>query len=264
MLMARNAIRILGVVLLFLGVLILLQPAALADDVQIALTQPPGGNVAYGVYLSPYRGTITPMGGTPGNPVDLICDDFFDNTYMYESWTANVYNGSSSNLSGTRMATVSGLQQSDLDTHYEEVGWLITQLNLHLQADQAAISFAIWDIFGSTAPNVGTADPKTVQQYLTDQGAAAFFADSTTPGGVMYWVNEAGAKYSSFNLSNLIIYSPDTTSGCGEVTCPAQEFVTVNTPETSVTAFLAFDLLALFGVVSLVRRRALWNAGGHH
>src|SRR5579862_563376 len=44
-----------------------------------------GANLA-GVYTSPYAGTVTPGGPT----IPVICDDFIDDSYVPETWTAYV------------------------------------------------------------------------------------------------------------------------------------------------------------------------------
>jgi len=280
--MAKKSIKILEVALLLLGVVIVVQPAALAD-VSMTLTAPTASSTDYlfGIYLSPYTATIN--NGVSSVSMSVVCDDFADETFMSESWNATVYNGSSSDLSGTQMASRSGLasptptDQSTLDMDYEEIGWLVTQLSAaNSLLEQAAISYAIWDIF----------EPGPVKTWLTvnygtvtqdNVTGGKFYADGVDTNGVTYWVTHAGlaAAAGDFNLSNLTIYSPDTTTStsldanvngtpcsssntaCSDT--PPQEFVT--TPEASAPIMLAFDLLALFGVVSLVRRRVLRNAG---
>ncbi len=259
--MTGKSIRILTVTLAFLGVLFVLQPAALADPatVSMTLTEPQSGSVnADGIYLSPYAATIN---GVPNQPV--ICDDFFDNSYMSEQWTATVYN-ESTGFSGTRMAQVSGLTGTPLNTDYEEIGWLALQLYSPANSSyQAAISFAIWDIFGSNAPvaGTGTADSETVANWVG--AGSSFFSDSnaTDKNTVMGWVNLAEANASSYDLSILTVYSPVSGSAsCGGGNCsttPPQEFVSVQTPETSSLANLAVDLLLLAGAVFVIRRRRL-------
>lgn len=249
MLMIRKSIWILGVALLFVGALIVLQPAAMAEDLSMVLAAPPPGNYMYDVYLSPYYAYIG--GATTETPI--ICDDFEDETYSNEGWTASVTNGLAD--SGTQMAkenpTVTG---SQLNTDYDAIAWLASQL---LQPDltlyqQALMSFAVWDIFDnsgveawvtpykSTDTNYGVVgkDPSYLEIYTEAQTALT----SATPG----------------ERSILTIYSAVPGSGLDGTT--PQEFVVV-TPEASAPVILAFNLLALFGVFSVVRRRVLRNAG---
>ena len=56
-----------------------------AQTASMTLTGVGVNGVLGGVYIGPYVGTIDAV-TTP-----LICDDFFDDSYIPESWTANVY-----------------------------------------------------------------------------------------------------------------------------------------------------------------------------
>ncbi len=63
-----------------------------------------GSNIMANVYVGPYSPLIN--GGT--TPTPIICDDFFDDSYFNETWTADVSSGSGP-YSTTRMAANSGL-----------------------------------------------------------------------------------------------------------------------------------------------------------
>jgi hypothetical protein len=210
--------------LLSLGVLLLLQPAARAD-VQMALISPPGGNVAYGVYLSPYSATVD------GTLTTIVCDSFTAETYIGETWKATVLNGSA--------------EGSSVATQYQEIGYLAQQLPGANLDQQAALSFAIWDIFADSA----------VKAWLHTYGADTFYTNE-----VLADVLDAQATKGTFNLSNLTVYTPEANSGmCGGSSCSSatpQEFVSISAPEAPAPAILAFDLLGLLGVVFFVRRRA--------
>ncbi|HME57109.1 MAG TPA: hypothetical protein VKF63_02140 [Terracidiphilus sp.] len=255
--MARKAIRMLGVALLFLGVVIVSQPAAMAE-VTMLLTAPTGSSTdyMYGIYLSPYSAKI----GGASTSTPIICDDFFDDTYIGEQWSATVTLGSANDLTTTEMAKRLGASDSQMDTDYNAIAWLALQLPaLPVNSpsyDQALYSFAIWDIF----------DDAAVKNWLDAYSAYAFYTDVYNKAQYALTTTSVQAQG---DRSLLTIYSADATPAptCGSQSCPSappQEFFVVNTPETSATAFLAFDLLALCGAVFLVRRRALWNAGGHH
>jgi len=223
----RKSTRVLVTVLLSLGALILLQPAAMAD-VPMALITPPGGNTLYGVYLSPYTATVD------GVLTTVVCDSFTAETFMGETWQVNVLDGSAVG--------------SNVATQYQEIGYLAQQLPGANLEQQAALSFAIWDIFADVE----------VRAWLHAYGADAFYANE-----VLGQVHDAQTHYGTFNLSNLTIYQPVAGSGwCGTASCTPstpQEFVSVRAPEAPAPAILAFDLLGLLGVVFFVRRRA--NAG---
>jgi hypothetical protein len=63
-------------------------------DVTIQATGTNYGFSQAGVYTSPYSGTVTPAGGSPVSSW-LICDDYFDDTYLGESWSATATSVSS-------------------------------------------------------------------------------------------------------------------------------------------------------------------------
>ena len=68
----------------FLVILASLQPSvASAAPVNMTLTGA-GSNVLAGVYIGPYTALIN------GQSFNVICDDFLAETYLNESWTANV------------------------------------------------------------------------------------------------------------------------------------------------------------------------------
>jgi len=240
--MTGKSIRILTVTLAFLGVLFLLQPAALADPVKLTLTQPPGGNVYDGIYLSPYYGMI----GTATASVPIICDDFFDDTYIGEQWQATVANGSAAAATSWQK----DYQGTTLTQDYDAIAYLAQQL-LTLpqgdQADQALDSFAIWDIFDDTGVNT----------WLT--------VDYASSGGAAFYTKVNNAATSALNAaltapvqgdrSILTIYTPTGTPN--GYSGPPQQFVTVSTPEASSLANLAVDLLLLAGAVFFVCRRRL-------
>jgi len=247
--MSGNGTRALVIVLLSLGALILTQPAAIADVVPIHLIGA-GSDVSHSVYISPYSAVI----GTGQTAVSVVCDDFFDDTYIPESWNATVYDGSAPDLSATRMAQESGLSGQDLDRAYDEIAYLTLMLAGENATDRALTSFAIWDVFAS-APSQAkdSAAAPTVQQWF------ASHPDSNGPtlAQVQSLVASARLNAALGERSLLTIYSsPIGDVTCGGSACPTatpQELVTVRTPEASVPAFLAFNL-ALLGVVFFVLR----------
>lgn len=112
-----------------------------------------GSNWAYGnetVGTGFYDGSINGVAVGPGQPggPGMICDDFRDNIYSGESWTANGVNASSltsSNIGQTLFGATIGL------TGYQEVGYLVFQMftTNPNAATQAAYSEAIWALTGS-------------------------------------------------------------------------------------------------------------------
>jgi hypothetical protein len=229
--MATKFAKVLPAILFLAGLTLVLQVAS-ADVVTMTLTAPPPGNAAYGVYLSPYQATISGKSGS----ISVICDDFLDESVKGVSWPATVFAGSG-DLSGTRMAALSGAADGALDRDYDAIAYLIPSLSL----DQTLYSFAIWDIF-SAAANKGQAGD-AVESWLTAQGATSSFIDSVHSTAADALIHApTGAR------DNLTIYSPPPTG-----TTP-QEFVVV-TPEASATAVLGFELSALLGGLMILRKR---------
>ncbi|MBS1859806.1 MAG: hypothetical protein JST11_30830 [Acidobacteria bacterium] len=211
----------------------------------MTLTQPPGGNVAYGVYLSPYMAKIN----SSSTAVPVICDDFTDDTWIGETWTAQVFAGGG-DLSGTRMAASLPSGQT-LVQSYDAIASLALQLlalghspNINTQA---ILSFAIWDIFAD----------KAVSDWLNGHGGGGTFLSdvkATASTALSHALTSPGQR------SVLTIYSPaqDPQATCDGRGCPTpipQEFITVKTPEASAAAILVVDLLGLASAIVLSRRR---------
>jgi len=185
-------------------------PAAFADSATLTLTSA-GSNIADGVYVGPYTATIA---GTPGS-VQVICDDYSHDSYVGETWTANM--SSFPSLSSVRFTS------GNEALNYDEVAYLANTLfNLggtdNAQAD--ALQFAIWDIF----------DPSAIATS-TCFGANPYDC-------VNYWLTAAGTQsYTPGEFSNILIYTPQTTGN-------PQEFI-VQTPEPGTLLLLFMGLAGL-------------------
>lgn len=223
--MTRKLIRILGVALMFLAALMVSQPAALADQVTMTLTQPPGGNVDYGVYLSPYTALVTPQGSSTGTSTTVICIDFNDETYLGQTWQAD---------------TSAAPDNQD----YDAIAYLALQLPGANLTQQAALSFAIWDILNNTSPSV--------ENYLIGQGAGAFYTNDvlTVEDAALA---AAQTSVADNDWSQLTVYTPLGCTGIGKCVSP-QIFISV-TPEGSTIATLLVDFLGLAGALFFLRRR---------
>ena len=66
------------------AVALLFAPAMFAATVSMTLTSA-GGNISNGVYVNPYTASINGVSTT------VICDDYVDDSYVGESWTADVH-----------------------------------------------------------------------------------------------------------------------------------------------------------------------------
>lgn len=261
--------------LMVLGGFMCLAPAAFADCPQAApntstacmdLLNPGYTGGFAGVYVGPYTASIN--GGTP---TSVICDDYLDDSYVPEYWTADIYPGSGpltttrdakqANGTATPLLTGQALQQA-----YDEVGYLAIQLLNTPVSDvntMGEIHFALWSVFDPTAlANLNTA---TGGNYLYT-GAVSKLNDAinvvTGAGGFNNGKGDQGSNYSTY-ISQFTIYSPDTDHGysicvgtpsCSVNASPPQEFL-VKTPEAPFFALLGVDLSGLGAVIFLLRRR---------
>jgi hypothetical protein len=263
-------------------VVVVLAASPLVAQVNFNLTGAgSGGPNLDGVYTSPYTGTIN---GGPSVPV--ICDDFSDESYLPEQWTA--YQTSLSTIVGG--SGPSYLQWKDADSNgavsaggTSYAGWDLSQplayeaatvLSIDiLQAApgstaQKVYSYALWELFdpyGSLPadPGVipwlngasGTVDTATLQAATADVEAA------------VNQVKGSGFNLSAYlnanNISSVTIYSydaaggPPTCSGGSCASSPPQEFISVTTPEASTPVLLAVDLLGLVALAGFLRKRIM-------
>ncbi len=203
----------------------------------------PGSNVMGYVYVGPYYAMIN------GVETAVICDDFGDESYVPETWTADVFNAPNYVISPTdetrnayKYSVLPQPQPYTLAQDYNMVGWLATEMLAYSgnQTTVGDIHYALWAVFDPTAlPYLQSVDP-------TDAVAAST------------WLSNAAAyaNNSSF-ISSFTIYSPDTNypiSYPGSTTNPPQEFL-VHTPEPAALAVLGLDLSGLAGLVFVLRRR---------
>ncbi|MCX5829527.1 MAG: hypothetical protein NTV58_16260 [Deltaproteobacteria bacterium] len=133
---------------------------------------------AGGYYVGAVGGNIN--GGTTAN---YYCDDFAAHTTVPSSFAVLV--STLSDISGTKF-----ISQSDALKKYQQVGWLMYQLEIN-PIKTAAIQFAMWSVFTPTSP--------------TFEDSAAWLDASTRI--------DAG----SYDFSQMRIYTPTGSSN--------QEFV---------------------------------------
>jgi hypothetical protein len=234
----RNVWHLIAVALLCLA------PSAFAQSsVDMTLTSA-GNNVLGGVYVGTYTATIN------GVSTQVICDDWADESYVNESWTAAVTNFS--NLSSTLNTTKWSLTSSQQIQQYQEAAWLVLQmLNTATACPNKAgncvgdISYAIWSVFDSSALN-----------NLT-KGSADY-------NNAVYWWQQAVSAYNNNQLSpslfsNFLVYSPTGNYSCpgGCASTPPQEFLSIKASELPTPILLGVDILGLLGLVIVFRRRLL-------
>ena len=217
------------------GVLVFTSVAFGQTVYNMKLTGTGDNAIADGVYVSPYTGTISGPGYSYSGA--MICDDFTTDSYVGQTWqaTATLASSGSGKFAGESY-TVAGLNGNTPFTSqqmYNAVAWLANQLmtgsNTTNTTAQANYSFAIWDIMDG-------------QKTDPDGGALALI--TTAFQNVL-------AGYAGNNVE---VFTSYPTTGI------SQEFLVVNgppisTPEPTAAALLGFDLLSVFGLVFLLRRR---------
>jgi hypothetical protein len=236
------------------------------------------GTVLAGVYTSPYTATI---GSSTGIPV--ICDDFADETYIPEQWTA--YATTLSTLtSGTPDTYLKWLTSGTITVDgytlnqaaaYTVAAVLATDITTSVAGSTAQqdYSYALWGLFDPCGSGIysGTAGC-TTPGSPADPGAfgqlANYGLQSSNEAQAITYLNAAVVNVETNNLtpsnfSNITIYSYDSANGtsCGSGSCPPppQEFITVSMAEAPSPAILGVDLLGLIGLALIARRRG-WLA----
>jgi len=219
-----------------------LTPRAVADQTASMDLTGVGTNGAYaGVYIGPYQGTIN------GVSTPVICDDFGDESYIPETWTAIT-------TSVSNLGADPNLKWGDNQTLYDEGAYLATLLaNPANSANASAIQYALWQLMDA-AP-AGGAYNNGVENWLAGELGSSQFAtfegSSSVAGSVLYYIAQAemASNYDSSNWSNVLIYSFDqctnTVSSPCTSTNPPQEFL-VATPEPSTILMLILGLGAIF------------------
>jgi hypothetical protein len=248
-----------------------------------------GANLA-GVYTSPYNGTVSSSSPT----IPVICDDFSDESYVPETWTAYVTSLSSIN-SGTADTSVLRWQPSTINTLYGTTPGLsqaqaydaaailaidILTTNISTPAGlqtQEDLSYALWGLFDpcgngtNGTPPTSCLGPTGTPALTGDLGAfgqlETYSSGTSDLSNAESYLSAAIATATSPGISsdlsnyNVTIYSYDTgASGSCSPSCgQPQEFIAVSMAEAPGPAILGVDLLGLAGLVLIARRRG-WLA----
>jgi hypothetical protein len=239
-----SAVKRFGKNLVLLTSILMVAAAGLwAGTTQMTLTGVGDGATFGDVYVDPYTATV---GGVTNTPV--ICDDWSNNTYYNESWTASVINATT--VSNGKLGTpMFGNNQS----LYDELAWLGAQMlaNPTNTTAQTEISFAMWDLTYGINGNNESPSPLTYMQEILGGG----YASNSLCEGTLTYISEAEGK-GSYNSAGWQILTPDPGTQNSGYSTP-QEFmmyVPSSAPEPSQLGTLGLDLL-LFAVAALVLRR---------
>jgi len=221
--------------------------AAFAQQTSVVLTGTGNNTVEWGssvgVYVDPYTATV---GGVPNTTV--ICDDWSNNSYVGESWTANV-----TNLTAVSSGSPMFGNNASAQNLYNELAWLGSNLLANYsssptaaqQAAQITDSFAIWQLtYGANGTYEDPLAPTTAnfplnQTAITNQINAAIAAVSGGYTGTGWEI-----------LTPVAGTITPTTDGI------PQEFL-VYTPESSTIVLLGADILGLLALAFVFRKRLL-------
>jgi hypothetical protein len=168
----------------------------------------------------------------------MLCDDFVDDVYIGETWTATVSNINNIVANGQMMPVAGSLAfgQTKLKA-YLEAAYLYDRLYESPDATSSvAINHAVWALFSATPYNADSAALFSEANANTSESDTSMFDD------IAFFTPVAGTQ---------------TLNGSPVASGPhdgrPQEFIG-KVPEVSSLALLGFGLLGIFGVARRKQR----------
>lgn len=220
-----------------------------------------GPYVLDNIYVGPYYALINNV-LTP-----VICDDFVNDSFVPEEWTANVFTGPSTQ---TQMAGLSGFTQPTLTSAYNEVAYLAEEMTAAAPSNGSGnaltvgeLDFALWNVFdpGSNGAIAYLNSTLGSTGYNASQVQTIVKAATADYNAAVTAVADGAAPISSYT-----IYSPinDQTGTCPTMpggicpVTPPQEFLAA-TPEPEALATLGADFAGVGVMCYFVWRRRRVN-----
>lgn len=216
-------------------------PSVARADTSMQLTGVGDQATLGNVYVDPYTATV----GTNTN-VPVICDDWSDNSYLGEQWTAKVANAST-------VGTVGSPMFGNNQTLYNEVTYLAAQLmsNSTNPTNQTEYSFAIWALtYGANGTPAATPDPLSYLAANLSGGKSNAEYIATVAD-----LNYAKTYEANYNSTGWEILTPIPGTSVPSSDGTPQEFL-VKTPEPSTLLMLILGLGGLLGLAWRQRRSA--------
>jgi len=199
-----------------------------------------------GAYVDPYTATVGGVANT-----SVICDDWSNNSYVNETWTATVTTVSSL-ASGPSSAVMFGANSTlglTQDQLYLEAAWLGTQLlaNPTNYANQVAVSFALWELTYNAAGSA--TETPTPTAFLAGSSESSY---QTTVNTLL--ANAKSAVAGGYSGIGWEILTPVAGSSNPSSDGTPQEFL-VRTPESSAVVMFSADMLGLLALAFVFRKR---------
>jgi len=198
--------------------MVCLAPLAFSQDVTLTLVN--GGQYSMdGIYVGAYNATLN------NSPTPIICDDFADEVYQNESWTASITQAASitNTTPGLKWSTGGdlafwGISNSNIVQGYDAMLYLASQmLPLSLQNGQNSqtiglYAYAIWAIF----------DPTAVESYI--------YAHDANPGNTWNLIAQlaqsaVNGNYTKNEFAGWEVLTPQCSGGGGGGTDPCSQGV---------------------------------------
>jgi hypothetical protein len=249
---------------------------ALADSVSVYYSGPGGASLA-GIYVYPYNLDLTNQpAGTPANPY-AICDDFVDDIYPGDSWTANVYtisdlaNLSDGDLQQTRFGSNPSLGSATALQDYEAAAELAQEMTACSPSTNCAgdYNFAIWEIFDPPTDGQSCADPSAINTGAFAPTPYGSLGSADLAAAQTAYCKALGGTYTADEFPNWEVLTPVAgsvvTTHSGDE--PQEFLIDPNfvqggplfaTTEAPTVTMLGFGGLGLLGLIFVFRRGKDW------
>jgi hypothetical protein len=203
-----------GVLVAVVGVVVLcLSASAFGQNSTVYFTGITTGQSFGGGYSDPYAGTVSVNGSTLDNNGLIVCDDFYDEIYIPETWTANAVQASSlttANIGNTLFGDPSTIHGNSVGGiglgGYAALASLVQQLLAAAPNSQAQVdlSSAIWYITSGGTDVGGT--------YSIDGYALDSNAETDVKNALAFGNSQAGLNALAGD-TNLWILTPNPNLG---------------------------------------------------
>jgi len=139
-----------------------------ASSLATSVTILNGGSVVQsGVFVGPYQLSVD------GNPLSAVCDDFYHDLFVGDTWTATARSLTTANLQFFEFGNPANPHlAANPMAFYAEAAYLTSLFLTHPQADWGAIHFAIWGLFD---PAVSSASGYTAAAAAWANQAVALY-----------------------------------------------------------------------------------------